>query len=298
MRLGVLDQSPIAPGSDGARALRATLDLARAADRLGFGRYWVAEHHEPDRRAGASPEVLIGPIALATERLRVGSGGVMLPHHSPRRVAESFSMLAGLFGDRIDLGVGRAAGTEHAATIHALQRDRRAPSPDDFPEQLDELLAYLDGRPPPDARFAGLGPLPGHPGRPEPWLLGSTSDSAVRAARLGLPYAFGDFINPAAGGAATGLYRRMFRPSQRLRAPRLAVCVSAVCADSDEEALALVDDAARRRPAVAGAPERVRAGLEQRAQRLRADELLIVTVVHPHAARVRSYELIAQAFRR
>jgi len=297
----VLDQSPIARGSDGAGALRGSLELARAAERLGFHRYWIAEHHETERLASATPEVLIGPIALATRRMRVGSGGVMLPHHSPRRVAESFSMLAGLFGDRIDLGVGRSAGTDDAATIHALQRDRRQPSPDDFPEQLDELLAYLDGRAPPDPRFAGLPRLPGHPGRPQPWLLGSTSESAARAARLGLPYAFGDFITRA-GTEPAELYRRVFRPSERLAAPWLAICVSAICAETDDEARRLASIA---RPAgsppprvapVAGSPQRVRAELEARARRYRADEVLVVTVTHAHEPRVRSYELIAQAF--
>src|SRR5687767_9087082 len=143
MRLSILDQSPIPEGSTGSEALRNTLDLARAADRLGYHRYWVAEHHGGGMLAGPAPEVLIGPIASATERIRVGSGGVMLPHYSPLKVAESFSLLSGLFPGRIDLGIGRAPGTD-AMTMYALQRDRREAAPDDFPEQLAELLAHLD----------------------------------------------------------------------------------------------------------------------------------------------------------
>src|SRR3954470_5543246 len=139
--LSVLDQSPIAEGSSGAQALRNTIDLARLCDELGYHRYWVAEHHGGEMLAGPSPEALIGPVAAATTRIRVGSGGVMLPHYSPFKVAETFSLLAGLFPERIDLGIGRAAGTD-PMTSFALQRDRRQAAPDDFPEQLAELLAY------------------------------------------------------------------------------------------------------------------------------------------------------------
>src|SRR3954470_2770195 len=141
LRLSVLDQSPVPEGATGPDALRNTLELARHADALGFHRYWVAEHHGGEMLAGPSPEALIGPIASATTRLRVGSGGVMLPHYSPFKVAETFSLLAGLFPGRIDLGIGRAAGTD-PLTSFALQRDRRQAAPDDFPEQLAELLAY------------------------------------------------------------------------------------------------------------------------------------------------------------
>src|SRR5271170_3376457 len=192
--LSVLDQSPVSEGSTSAQALRNTIDLAQLADRLGYHRYWVAEHHGGPMLAGPSPEALIGPIAAATTRLRVGSGGVMLPHYSPLKVAESFTMLAGLFGDRIDLGLGRAAGTDQLTTF-ALQPDRRQVAVDDFPQQLAELLAYLDDSLPPDHPFRRLAAsLPGRPGRPEPWLLGSSPQSALWAGQLGLPYAFADFI--------------------------------------------------------------------------------------------------------
>ena len=166
LRLSVLDQSPIAEGSTGGQALRNTIDLARLADELGYHRYWVAEHHGGPMLAGPSPEALIGPIAAATERIRVGSGGVMLPHYSPFKVAETFSLLAGLYPGRIDLGLGRAAGTDPMTTF-ALQRDRRAAAPDDFPQQLAELLGYLDDSLPADHPFARLaGTLPGLPRAP------------------------------------------------------------------------------------------------------------------------------------
>src|SRR3954471_24422503 len=197
MRISVLDQSPIAEGSSGPEALRNTIDLAQLADRLGYHRYWVAEHHGGAMLAGPSPEALIGPIAAGTGRIRVGSGGVMLQHYSPLKVAETFSVLAGLYPGRIDLGLGRASGTD-PLTTYALQRDRRQAAPDDFPQQLAELLAYLDDSLPADHPFARLGGvLPGRPERPEPWLLGSSVQSALWAAELGLPYAFADFINPA-----------------------------------------------------------------------------------------------------
>src|SRR5579884_3000878 len=209
MRLSVLDQSPISEGSTGADALHNTIDLARLADRLGYHRYWVAEHHGGPMLAGPSPEALIGPVAAATERIRVGSGGVMLPHYSPLKVAETFSLLAALYPGRIDLGLGRAAGTD-PITAFALQRDRRQAAADDFPQQLAELLGYLEDRLPPEHPFARLArTLPGLPERPQPWLLGSSVQSALWAAELGLPYAFADFIN-AGGAEAARTYRERF----------------------------------------------------------------------------------------
>src|SRR5580765_7279840 len=174
MRLSVLDQSPISEGSTGAQALHNTLDLARLADGLGYTRYWVAEHHGGAMLAGPSPEALIGPIASATERIRVGSGGVMLPHYSPLKVAENFSLLAGLYPGRIDLGLGRAPGTDQL-TMFALQRDRRQASPDDFPQQMAELMGYLNDTLPEGFPFRQLAKaLPGLPEKPEVWLLGSS----------------------------------------------------------------------------------------------------------------------------
>src|SRR3954467_12460300 len=235
VHLSVLDQSPVAEGSTGSQALHNTIDLARLADGLGYHRYWVAEHHGGRSLAGPSPEALIGPIAAATERLRVGSGGVMLPHYSPLKVAETFSLLAALFPGRIALALGRAPGTD-GRTMLALQRDRRQAAPDDFDQQLAELLGYLDDNLPPDHPFARLAKvLPGRPETPEPWLLGSSPQSAIWAGQLGLPYAFADFINPE-GAAIAELYRERFTPSPTLAEPRVAVGVWAIAADEGEEA--------------------------------------------------------------
>ena len=237
LRLSVLDQSPVAEGSTGSQALQNTIDLARLTDRLGYHRYWVAEHHGGPSLAGPSPEVLIGPIASATSRLRVGSGGVMLPHYSPLKVAQSFSVLAGLYPGRIDLGIGRAAGTDPMTTF-ALQRDRRQAAPDDFPQQLAELLAYFDDSFP-DGHALGryVSTLPGRPEVPVPWLLGSSAQSAIWAGDIGLPYAFADFIN-GEGAEIVPLYRERFTPSDRLDAPETAVAVWALAADTEEEAAA------------------------------------------------------------
>ena len=330
LRLSVLDQSPIPEGLSGGDALRNSVDLARFAESLGYERYWVAEHHGTPALACTSPEVLIGLIGAATSRIRVGSGGVMLPHYSPLKVAETFSMLSCLFPGRVDLGLGRAPGTDRS-TSYALQRDRRQPPPDDFPEQLDELLGYVDGRERPSNRFARHVVLPGRPEAPEPWLLGSSPQSAVWAAERGLPYVFADFINPD-GAETAALYRARFLPSEKLAAPRVVVAGWAVCADTDEEAqrqassfrmlmtlmhrgqlipvppvekaLAFLGDEARRlggamalqRRLIVGTPEVVRIGIEALAAEYGAGEVMLVNILHDHAARRRSYELVAQAF--
>ena len=329
MRLSVLDQSPISEGSTGADALHNTLDLAVLADELGYHRYWVAEHHGGPMLAGASPEVLIGPIAAATSSIRVGSGGVMLPHYSPLKVAESFTMLAGLYPGRIDLGLGRAAGTDPMTTF-ALQRDRRQASPDDFPQQLAELLAYFEGTLPDDHPFHRLaGTLPGRPELPSPWLLGSSLQSAVWAAQLALPYAFADFINPD-GIEIAAAYRERFEPTEESPVQRTAVAAWVLCAETDDEARRLaassrmammllrrnrlievpspekalaflaregktVDTAMPGRRAIIGTPEKVAADVEALAVQYGADEVIAVTITYDHEARRHSYELLAEA---
>ena len=310
MQLNVLDQCPIAEGSDAGDALRNTLELARAADQLGYGRYWLAEHHGTPGLACNSPEVMIGPVASVTSSIRVGSGGIMLPHYSPLKVAESFTMLNALFPGRIDLGIGRAPGTS-AKIAFALQRDRRQPSPDDFREQMDELLGYKQ--------------------IPEVSLLGSSAQSAVWAAELGLPYVFADFIHPG-GEAITEYYRQHFRPSPTLREPRASVAVWALASDTDEEALRVsasarmmllslfrgrlipvpsvekalaflahenvpIETLPAGRRIITGSPERVRESLEMVAKDYGADEVFVVNIAHDPAARLRCYELIANAFR-
>ena len=323
MRISVLDQSPISERMTGADALRNSVDLARFTEQLGYHRYWVAEHHGTPMLASPAPEILIAAIASATERLRVGSGGVMLPHYSPVKVAEVFSMLAGLYPHRIDLGLGRAAGTDPTTTF-ALQRDRRQASPDDFPQQLAELIAYVNDEMPPDHPFARLTLLPGRPHKPELWLLGSSPQSGMWAAETGLPYAFADFISP--GGAAIC---REYRAN--CANPRVMVAVSATCAETDEEAWrisassrmafmllrqgqlvavppvetalayfaeqGLAHDALPPgRRAIIGSPSTVRAGLEAVAEEYGAEEVMIVTITYEHEARKRSYELIAREF--
>lgn len=315
LRLSVLDQSPISEGSTGADALRNSIDLARFTEKLGYERFWVAEHHGTPMLASASPEVLIGAVAAATSRMRVGSGGVMLPHYSPLKVAETFSMLAGLYDSRIDLAVGRASGTDPVTTF-ALQRDRRQASPDDFPQQLAELIAYLEDRMPDDHPFARLTLLPGRPGNPQVWLLGSSPQSGIWAAEAGLPYAFADFINPG-GAEIVAQYRANFTRGGYAPEPRVIVASSAICADTDDEALrpssssrmvftllqqgkllevptveramAFFEEQGlpagtvpRGRRAVIGSPPTVRAGLERIAAEYGADEMMIVTITYEH----------------
>ncbi|MQA29933.1 MAG: MsnO8 family LLM class oxidoreductase [Luteitalea sp.] len=327
MRLSALDQAPISEGMSPGQALRNSVNLAQALDGLGFTRYWVAEHHGTPMLACASPEALIGPIASATSRIRVGSGGVMLPHYSALKVAETFGMLSGMYPGRIDLAVGRAPGSD-PMTAFALQRDRRHPAPDDFPDQLAELLAYVRDGLPPGHRFSRLVHLATDADRPEPWLLGSSPQSAVWAAQLGLPYAFADFINPE-GVDIAKRYRDTFVPSRTLAAPKVVVAAWALCADTEQEAVRLAsssrmaftyflqgqlipvppietalrflsehEDAAallmRRRRAIVGAPDTVMSKLTGLASAYGADEVMVVTITYEHAARRRSYELLAE----
>jgi luciferase family oxidoreductase group 1 len=330
LRLSILDQSPVSQGSTGGDALKNSVDLARLAEQLGYARYWVAEHHATPMLACASPEVLIAAIGSATSRIRVGSGGVMLPHYSPLKVAETFSMLSGLYGERIDLAIGRAPGSD-PVTAFALQRDRRTAAPDDFPDQLAELLAYVHDRMPVTHRFARLARLPGGTMRPDVWLLGSSPQSGIWAAELGLPYAFADFINPG-GVEIAQRYRREFRPAPSQPEPRVIAAIWALCAETDEEAERLaassrmaftlflqgrlipvppvetalqfirqhadeVEALGQRRRWLVGSPTTVRPGIEALAQEYGADEVMIVTITHDHAARRHSYELLAEAFR-
>ena len=328
--LSVLDQTPIPAGDDAATALANTLDLARACDRFGFHRYWLAEHHATPSLAGAAPEALIGPIALATPRIRVGSGGIMLPHYSPFKVAETFAMLAALAPGRIDLGVGRAPGSDQRTAV-ALQRERdHRVLPNDFPGQLAELIAYLgpDGFPEEHA-FAHLREtLPRNPGGPPAlWLLGSSPDSARWAAEAGLPYCFADFIN-SDGAALAHDYRRRFVPSASLARPHVIVSSWAIAAATRAQAERLAAPAAmmfahmmrgqliavpsiadalawaeanpgaqrRGRRSILGDPAEVRAAVEAVAAEYGADEAMLVNIMPDHAARVESYRLVAEAF--
>lgn len=320
--LSVLDLAPVGEGSTAAASLAHTTALARRAEQLGFGRFWVAEHHNMPGIASSSPAVLIAHLAASTGGIRLGAGGVMLPNHSALAVAEQFGMLEALHPGRIDLGIGRAPGTD-PRTAAAL---RRAPGgAEDFPEQLSDLFAYFDGNHP------HITAVPAGGYRPAVWMLGSSDYSARAAGLLGLPFSFAHHFASQHTEAAVGVYRSSFRPSAELAQPYVTLGVPVICADTDEHAqwlagssaLAMVRlrlgrpsvlptpetaaaheftpmeaDLARswQAPLVSGDPERVRAGLVELADRTGADELMLTTMVHDPDERVRSFELVAKAF--
>jgi luciferase family oxidoreductase group 1 len=330
MRLSVLDVSPVTSGSTAAEALQNTLDLARLADRLGYTRYWLAEHHNSALIASSVPEIMIGHVAGVTERIRVGSGGVMLPNHSPLHVAESFRMLEALHPGRIDLGLGRAPGTD-GLTALALRRSREALGANDFPEQLADLLGFLDDTLPDDHPYRRISASPAGVDVRVIYLLGSSDFSAEAAGAMGLGFAFAHHINPGPAREALRLYRANFRPSTRFAAPAPLVALSVICADTDEEAdrlaasadlamlgfhigrfgplPSLVEAAAypyasfereiirgNRERLFVGSPDSLKARLTRFAETMGVEELVITTLVHQHAARRHSYELLAEAF--
>jgi luciferase family oxidoreductase group 1 len=325
--LSVLDVAPVSEGSTPGDALRNSLDLAPRVERLGFHRYWVAEHHNMPGIASSAPAVLLAHVASVTSTIRVGSGGVMLPNHSSLVVAEQFGMLEALHPGRVDLGIGRAPGTDQLTAL-AL---RRAPATaEDFPEQLIELFGYFDGRWPPEHPFGTITATPGLGNRPAIWMLGSSDYGAHAAGVLGLPYSFAHHFASANTIVAVRTYREAFRPGGSIEEPYLMLGVSVVCADTDEHARWLAapgelsfvrvrsgrpgrfptpEEAAayeysareqallsqRMGSQIVGGPETVRDDLIALADRTNADELIITTAVHAHADRVRSYELIAAA---
>ena len=319
-------------GSTPADALRNTIELAKLADRLGYERYWIAEHHGMVTLASPAPEILITRVAAETSHIRVGSGGVMLPHYSAMKVAEQFRMLHALYPERIDLGVGRAPGGTGLETF-ALMRDRkRHEVSDDFPNQMAELLAFLNRGFPSDHPFSRIKLTPAMPGGPEVWMLGSSMWSAAAAAQFGLPYAFAHFIDQRPTRSAIEHYREHFAPSDYLKTPMAIVALGAICADTNEEAQrlaassrVLIRHIRRGEPRLVptpeealkelaaspdpeppvttefpryhvGAPEELRDKLIDMASQLHLEELMIVTIVHDHRARMRSYELLAKAF--
>jgi luciferase family oxidoreductase group 1 len=330
--LSVLDLSPIPSGSTAGDALRNTLDLARHAEALGLRRYWLAEHHNAGGLACPAPEIMIGQVAATTSTLRVGSGGIMLPNHTPLKVAETFRVLHALFPGRIDLGLGRAPGTD-PRTAAALRRSREALVVDDFPEQLTELTRYLDDDGPPRTGFGGtIRAIPTNVPSPELWLLGSSeAGGAMIAAERGLGFAFAHHINPEDSVRVLRRYREAFVPSARLLAPWAILALGVVCAESDREAerlassgeLAMVRflQGIRDRPmpsveealahrydaleealragrgshVLVGGVARVRERLGALVEASGADEVMVLTHVHEHAARKRSYDLVAEA---
>jgi luciferase family oxidoreductase group 1 len=329
--LSVLDLAPVPDGGNAGDALRATIDLARHVERLGFHRFWVAEHHNMPGIASSAPPVLIGHIADATTTMRVGSGGVMLPNHVSLVVAEQFGMLEALHPDRIDLGIGRAPGTDQV-TAAALRRSPEALSADDFPDQLMDLLGYFTGRWPDGHPFAQITAVPGRGYQPAMWLLGSSGYSAQVAGLLGLPFAFAHHFSPANTLPALALYREHFRPSEALDRPYAMVATAVVCADTDDRARWLAGSGAlsflklrsgrpgplpspqeaedypytnlerayildRQATQIIGAPETVRRGLTELLKATAADELMLTTMVFDPADRLRSFELVADLAR-
>ena len=329
MRLSVLDQSPIRSGGTAVDAIHETLELAQVCERLGYHRYWLAEHHSSRGLAGTSPEVLIGQVAARTSRIRVGSGGVMLTHYSALKVAEQFRTLETLFPGRIDLGIGRAPGSDQRTAWALATGGMR--DIEQFPQQIADVVAWLHDRLPPGHPFAGVRAMPAGPTTPDVWLLGSSDASALYAAEQGLGFSFAHFINADGGPDVTRLYRERFRPSPERAAPEASAAIWVVCADTEEDArrllkcrqlallrlytgrygpfpsveeaesfpytardLAIIEHTSGR--TVAGTPAVVRERLEAMASVYGVDELVIVTITHDFKARVRSYELLADAF--
>ncbi len=328
--LSVLDLSPVDSGSSGPQALQNTINLARRADQLGYTRYWLAEHHNTSSIASSTPEIMIGHVASATTRMRVGSGGIMLPNHAPLKVAETFRVLEALHPGRIDLGIGRAPGTDQITAL-ALRRSEEALGADDFPEQLAELFAFSTGQFPEGHPFRSVRATPADVELPPVWLLGSSGFSAQLAALLGLGFAFAQHINPPMAVQAMRTYREKFTPSAYLKQPKTILTTSVICAETDELAdrlassadlsmlrlysgqpspLASPEEALRypytdaqrmqiqmsRMRMTVGSPTTVRTRLNQLIAQTGADELMIMTLLYGREHRLRSYELLAQAF--
>lgn len=329
LKLGVVDQSPVRTGGTATDAVRETLELARITERLGYSRYWLAEHHSTNSFAGSSPAVLIPAVAAATSRMRVGSGGVMLSHYSPLQVAENFRMLETLFPSRIDLGVGRAPGGDARTTL-ALQYGRGRVGIEHFPQQVEDLIGWVTDGFEEGHAWRRVRAMPRAPTAPEVWLLGSGGDSAFYAAQTGCGYSFAQFISGLDGAGLMRQYRDRFVPTPRLSHPAGSVALGVICAEtrteaqrlasslelwnrrimrgkdrgipSPEEALEEMGDTWMPPPPgedgarmIAGDPGQVRDELHRVAARYGVDELMIVTVTHDWPARVRSYELIAEA---
>ncbi len=328
--LSVLDQSPIRAGGTPAQALAETVALAKACEGWGYHRYWLAEHHSSEGLAGTAPEVLVARVAAATSQMRVGSGGVMLSHYSPLKVAENFRVLEALYPGRIDLGIGRAPGSDWR-TMQALQHGPGALGIEHFPRQIGDLLAFLADDVPADHPFAGVHAQPRGASAPEPWLLGSSDASAAIAAYFGCAFSFAHFISDGGGPEVMAAYRQHFQPSRWRAQPQGSIGVFVLCADTEEEArrLALSRDlwrlrldrgilgaipsiaeaeahpytredrlrlAHHRRRQVVGAPEQVKERLLALGQDYGVEEFVVVSICYDFAARLRSYELLAQVF--
>jgi len=330
MILSVLDQSHIGEGKTASQALIETTRLAQHADKLGYRRYWVSEHHASRAIAHSSPEVLIAHLAARTERIRVGSGGIMLPHYSAYKVAENFRLLEALHPGRIDLGLGRAPGGMPLST-RALQEGRFADI-DQYPQQVADLTAYLHDSLPSGHRFAGLHASPEIPTAPEIWLLGSSLGTAQIAAQMGTAYAYAQFFGVPGSEEAILYYKERFRPSELEPKPRALAAVMVICADTEEEASRLATSTdlfflsleqgrlldrfpsvetaesypytdydrerirAVRNRRIIGTPKQVRNRLLAMQEEYGIDEFMVVTLTHDFDARLKSYQLLAEAF--
>ncbi len=328
--LSVLDVSPVSSGSNGAHALHNTHELARLTDRLGYERYWLAEHHNLPSIASSAPEIMIGHVASETSHIRVGAGGIMLPNHAPLKVAETFRVLEALHPGRINLGIGRAPGTD-PVTATAPRRSRDGVEAEDFPQRFGELLAFSGDGFPEEHPFRSVVAMPSDVGLPPIWLLGSSGYSARAAGQMGFGYAFASHFSPADPAPAMRAYRERFEPSENFERPSAILAVAVICGETDEhaerlassmelawvrmrsgnpgplpnpeEAMAYPYTPAERRLAdayrsmqVVGKPRTVRAGIEELAAHTAADEVMITTNVYDHGERLRSYERLAAAF--
>ena len=330
LRLSVLDQSPVAAGSTPAEALQNSIALARRVDELGFGRFWMSEHHAMDTLACTAPEIMLARIGAETKRIRIGSGGIMLPHYTSLKVAEVFRTLHALYPGRVDLGIGRAPGGGPVEAM-ALRRNRKVQPVDDFPEQVGELLAFLEGDFPEGHPFAKIRVSPEMPGGPDVWMLGSSMWSSAAAVEFGLPYSFAHFFSPVATRMAIEAYMRSFRGGVRREKPEATVAVGVICAETQEEAeflsasvkllqrrirlgdrkpVASPEDALRELRLLGevpmeegewpryfvGTPAKVREELEGMAGELGIREVMVNTIVWEQRKRLRSYELLAGEF--
>ena len=317
--LSVLDLSPIVEGGTAADAFRNTLDLAQHAERSGYKRFWLAEHHNMPGIASAATAVLIGHVGAGTTTIRVGAGGIMLPNHAPLQVAEQFGTLASLFPGRVDLGLGRAPGTDHAAA-YALRRTLNA-NPDAFPQDVMEVMDYFRAPEPGQSVRA----VPGGGLSVPIWILGSSTFGAQVAAALGLPFSFASHFAPALLDEAAAIYRERFKPSAQLQQPHLMLGVNVVAADTDDEARFLASSGRQSfaslragrpiplpppskewerdpsevpsvtqptRVSFVGSPATVREQMAAFVDRTKADELIVVSHIYDHAARLKSYDLV------
>lgn len=338
LRLSVLDQAPVSAGSTPGEALRRSIELAKQVDGLGYARFWMSEHHAMDTLACTAPEIMLARIGAETRRIRIGSGGIMLPHYAAFKVAEQFRTLHALYPGRVDLGIGRAPGGGPVESL-ALRRERRVQMQDDFADQTAELLAFLghSGHGDSGAGFPGQHPFakvrvsPEMPGGPDVWMLGSSLWSSAAAAEFGLPYAFAHFFSPVHTRAAIEAYKSSFIESRYRERPEAMVAVGVICAETEDEAeylsasvrllqqrirlgdrspVASPDDALRELKVFGkggseegefpryfvGTPDKVRRQLEGMAAQLGIGEVVVNTIVWEHAARLRSYELLAEVF--